>query len=43
VLVDALPTKFAWKRGINLNIAEKWTNKLSEEIGLEEIGSISEF
>ena len=32
VLVDALPTKFAWKRGINLNIAEKWTNKLSEEI-----------
>ena len=32
VLVDELPTKFAWKRGINLNIAEKWTNKLSEEV-----------
>ena len=32
MLVDALPTKFAWKRGINLNIAEKWTNKLSEEV-----------
>jgi predicted nuclease with TOPRIM domain len=32
VLVDALPTKLAWKRGINLNIAEKWTNKLSEEV-----------
>ena len=32
VLVDALPTKLAWKRGINLNIAGKWTNKLSEEV-----------
>jgi hypothetical protein len=32
VLVDALPTKLAWKRGINLNIAEIWTNKLSEEV-----------
>jgi hypothetical protein len=32
VLVDALPTKLAWKRGINLNIAVKWTNKLSEEV-----------
>jgi hypothetical protein len=28
VLVDVLPTKLAWKRGINLNIAKKWTNKL---------------
>jgi hypothetical protein len=27
-----LPTKLAWKRGINLNIAVKWTNKLSEEV-----------
>ena len=32
MLVDALPIKFAWKRGINLNIAENWTNKLSEEV-----------
>jgi hypothetical protein len=38
VLVGALPTKFAWKRGINLNIAEKWTNfincrkKLKEKV-----------
>jgi hypothetical protein len=32
VLADALSTKLAWKRGINLNIAEKWTNKLSEEV-----------
>jgi hypothetical protein len=32
VLVNALPIKFAWKRGINLNIAGKWTNKLSEEV-----------
>jgi hypothetical protein len=32
VIVDALPTKLAWKRGINLNLAVKWTNKLSEEV-----------
>ena len=32
MLVDVLPTKLAWKRGINLNIADKWTNKLSEEV-----------
>jgi hypothetical protein len=32
VLVDVLPTKLAWKRGINLSIAKKWTNKLSEEV-----------
>ena len=32
VLVDALSTKLAWKRGINMNIVEKWTYKLSEEV-----------
>jgi hypothetical protein len=36
IFVHPFPSKifayFAWKRGINLNIAEKWTNKLSEEV-----------